>query len=506
MNASRATIGDRGAHAGRDRRRRPARRTRPPGRRPRRAPGTSTKPTTHESIAAGRWSSSRRRGRTRGRRTRSTCRSAATRGRSAATRPSDADHGGIVTVSFALHRPLGPLDHPAERAVVQHREPDREQHEDPEPAAALASEAQRQQDRDEQHPGEVERAERQRDARVGRRSAGCPPRRASSARPTTGQMPPGTYLPISPTKYQVTQATQRRLDADERERVAPGHRDRRASRARRTSERRPPATPAPRRRSTSGRCPTDGRSPGRRTRRPRRRSRCRSRSRSSPGVPASVSVSSERRSGRASRLSRPGVSCPTPSVGSSPASRACAAALPPPSPCSSIETGEKLMAGTKKSRSASGSDGPGAKRAAEAEGRRGGEDGGEAGPAVAEPGGGPGRVLGPGRAARARVGSPARVAARCGRPGRTAGRRRCRSRSGSRRRGSRSSTRAPTSSWSARCGGASSAPRSAGAATRVDVEAVFIGRAGQRRQLDAALRRTQETLDVLLALSRVRVR
>lgn len=37
-----------------------------------------------------------------------------------------------------------------------------------------------------------------------------------------------------------------------------------------------------------------------------------------------------------------------------------------------------------------------------------------------------------------------------------------------------------------------------GAATRVDVEAVFIGRAGQRRQLDAALRRTQETLDVLL--------
>jgi hypothetical protein len=38
-----------------------------------------------------------------------------------------------------------------------------------------------------------------------------------------------------------------------------------------------------------------------------------------------------------------------------------------------------------------------------------------------------------------------------------------------------------------------------GAAARVDVEAVFIGRAGQRRQLDAALRRTQETLDVLLA-------
>jgi hypothetical protein len=38
-----------------------------------------------------------------------------------------------------------------------------------------------------------------------------------------------------------------------------------------------------------------------------------------------------------------------------------------------------------------------------------------------------------------------------------------------------------------------------GAATRVDVEAAFIGRAGQRRQLDAALRRTQETLDVLLA-------
>jgi single-strand DNA-binding protein len=38
-----------------------------------------------------------------------------------------------------------------------------------------------------------------------------------------------------------------------------------------------------------------------------------------------------------------------------------------------------------------------------------------------------------------------------------------------------------------------------GAAARVDVEAVFIGRAGQRRQLDAALRRTRETLDVLLA-------
>ena len=38
-----------------------------------------------------------------------------------------------------------------------------------------------------------------------------------------------------------------------------------------------------------------------------------------------------------------------------------------------------------------------------------------------------------------------------------------------------------------------------GAAARVDVEAVFIGRAGQRRQLDAALRRTQETLDLLLA-------
>ncbi|MGZ6979488.1 MAG: hypothetical protein ACXVJW_15365, partial [Acidimicrobiia bacterium] len=38
-----------------------------------------------------------------------------------------------------------------------------------------------------------------------------------------------------------------------------------------------------------------------------------------------------------------------------------------------------------------------------------------------------------------------------------------------------------------------------GSAARVDVEAVFIGRAGQRRQLDAALRRTQETLDVLLA-------
>jgi hypothetical protein len=37
------------------------------------------------------------------------------------------------------------------------------------------------------------------------------------------------------------------------------------------------------------------------------------------------------------------------------------------------------------------------------------------------------------------------------------------------------------------------------AATRVDVEAVYIGRAGQRRQLDAALRRTQETLEVLLA-------
>jgi len=38
-----------------------------------------------------------------------------------------------------------------------------------------------------------------------------------------------------------------------------------------------------------------------------------------------------------------------------------------------------------------------------------------------------------------------------------------------------------------------------GAATRVDVEAAFIGRAGQRRQLDSALRRTQEILDVLLA-------
>ncbi len=38
-----------------------------------------------------------------------------------------------------------------------------------------------------------------------------------------------------------------------------------------------------------------------------------------------------------------------------------------------------------------------------------------------------------------------------------------------------------------------------GSAARVDVEAVFIGRAGQRRQLDAALRRTQEVLDVLLA-------
>jgi single-stranded DNA-binding protein len=38
-----------------------------------------------------------------------------------------------------------------------------------------------------------------------------------------------------------------------------------------------------------------------------------------------------------------------------------------------------------------------------------------------------------------------------------------------------------------------------GSAARVDVEAVFIGRAGQRRQLDSALRRTQETLDVLLA-------
>jgi hypothetical protein len=38
-----------------------------------------------------------------------------------------------------------------------------------------------------------------------------------------------------------------------------------------------------------------------------------------------------------------------------------------------------------------------------------------------------------------------------------------------------------------------------GSAARVDVEAVFIGRAGQRRQLDAALRRTQETLDLLLA-------
>lgn len=37
-----------------------------------------------------------------------------------------------------------------------------------------------------------------------------------------------------------------------------------------------------------------------------------------------------------------------------------------------------------------------------------------------------------------------------------------------------------------------------GSAARVDVEAVFIGRAGQRRQLDAALRRTQEVLDVLL--------
>jgi nucleotide-binding universal stress UspA family protein len=38
-----------------------------------------------------------------------------------------------------------------------------------------------------------------------------------------------------------------------------------------------------------------------------------------------------------------------------------------------------------------------------------------------------------------------------------------------------------------------------GAAARVDVEAAFIGRAGQRRQLDSALRRTQEILDVLLA-------
>jgi hypothetical protein len=37
-----------------------------------------------------------------------------------------------------------------------------------------------------------------------------------------------------------------------------------------------------------------------------------------------------------------------------------------------------------------------------------------------------------------------------------------------------------------------------GAAARVDVEAAFIGRAGQRRQLDSALRRTQEILDVLL--------
>ncbi len=31
-----------------------------------------------------------------------------------------------------------------------------------------------------------------------------PPRRESSERPTTVQMPPGTYLPISPTKYQRT--------------------------------------------------------------------------------------------------------------------------------------------------------------------------------------------------------------------------------------------------------------------------------------------------------------
>lgn len=38
-----------------------------------------------------------------------------------------------------------------------------------------------------------------------------------------------------------------------------------------------------------------------------------------------------------------------------------------------------------------------------------------------------------------------------------------------------------------------------GSAARVDVEAVFIGRAGHRRQLDAALRRTRETLDLLLA-------
>lgn len=38
-----------------------------------------------------------------------------------------------------------------------------------------------------------------------------------------------------------------------------------------------------------------------------------------------------------------------------------------------------------------------------------------------------------------------------------------------------------------------------GAATRVDVEADYVGRAGQRRQLAAALRRAESALEVLMA-------
>ncbi len=233
--------------------------------------GTSRKPTTQENIAAGAIVSQPTPG--------SNARAmhqvdvpiSSQAGMYRSTRPSDADHGGICTVSLRFIDPLRELDHPAQRAVVQQREPDREQHEHPEPLVALVEEAQGEERGDEQHVREVERAERQRDARV---RAGA--RVAAAAR----ELGPADDRPDAARartcrsrrrSTRSTQASERRFDADERERMAPRDRDRDHREARHTTSPIDEPHRARRRPATSGRCSTGWRSPGRRTRRRRPR-------------------------------------------------------------------------------------------------------------------------------------------------------------------------------------------------------------------------------------------
>ena len=177
----------------------------------------------------------------------------------------------------------------------------------PRARAPSVREVQREQDGGREHPREVERAERQRDAGVGARRVPAPA--SEPARPTTGQMPPGMYLPISPTKYQVTQANM----GASMPTSARAWRQRSASRPSPEPPRggRPPAMRAGHRRWTSARCPTGGRSPGPRTRPRPPRSRCRPRWSPRQAFPLQSVSPPSARSGRKSRLGLGDVAVPT---------------------------------------------------------------------------------------------------------------------------------------------------------------------------------------------------